>query len=161
MAVEIERKFLVRDTAILAGLTGTKMAQGYLADNGMVVRVRVAGDKGFLTLKGKTIGLSRAEFEYAIPLEDAEALLAGFASLGRVEKVRYYIPVGDLTFEVDVFEQELSGLVVAEVELPSEDYPVPPLDWLGLEVSFDRRYRNSELAVSRTIPAVSAVVETS
>ena len=152
MATEIERKFLVRDTSVLAGLTGTKMAQGYLADNGMVVRVRVAGDKGFLTLKGKTKGLSRAEFEYEVPLEDAEALLAGFASLGRVEKVRYCIPVGDLVFEVDVFEKELSGLVVAEVELPTEEHPVPQLDWLGAEVSHDPRYRNSELAVSRSIP---------
>jgi CYTH domain-containing protein len=156
MAVEIERKFLVRDTAVLAGLTGTKMAQGYLADNGIVVRVRVAGHKGFLTLKGKTTGLSRAEFEYEVPLEDAEALLAGFASLGRVEKVRYYIPVGELTFEVDVFEKELSGLVIAEVELPSEDHPVPPLDWLGLDVSLDPRYRNSALAVSRAVPVQAA-----
>jgi adenylate cyclase len=105
-----------------------------------------------LTLKGKTKGLSRAEFEYEVPLEDAEALLAGFASLGRVEKVRYCIPVGDLVFEVDVFEKELSGLVVAEVELPTEEHPVPQLDWLGAEVSHDPRYRNSELAVSRSIP---------
>lgn len=153
MPIEIERKFLVRNTSVLAGLRGTKMAQGYLADNGMVVRVRVAGDKGFLTLKGKTQGLSRAEFEYEVPLEDAEALLSGFTSLGRVEKVRYYIPVGELTFEVDVFEKELAGLVVAEVELPSEEHPVPQLDWLGDDVSLDPRYRNSELAVSRAIPS--------
>lgn len=152
MAVEIERKFLVSDTSVLAGLSGTKMAQGYLADNGMVVRVRVAGTQGFLTLKGKTKGLSRAEFEYEVPLADAQALLADFASLGRIEKLRYYVPLGDLTFEVDVFEQELAGLVVAEVELPSEAHPVPPLAWLGADVSLDPRYRNSELAVSRTIP---------
>ena len=152
MPTEIERKFLVRDVSVLVGLTGTRMSQGYLADNGMIVRVRVAGDKGFLTLKGKTTGLSRAEFEYPVPLADAEALLSGFATLGRIEKVRYYIPVGDLTFEVDVFEQELAGLVVAEVELPSEDHPVPELAWLGADVSLDARYRNSELAVSRTIP---------
>jgi adenylate cyclase len=156
MATEIERKFLVRNTSMLEGLTGTKMAQGYLADNGMVVRVRVAGDKGFLTLKGKTKGLSRAEFEYEVPLKDAVELLTDFASLGRVEKVRYYIAVGDLTFEVDVFEKELAGLVIAEVELPSEVHPVPKLDWLGTDVSRDPRYRNSELAVSRTVPAHSA-----
>lgn len=155
MATEIERKFLVRDTSVLVGLTGIRIAQGYLANNGMVVRVRVAGDKGFLTLKGNTKGLSRAEFEYEVPLGDAEALLTGFASLGRVEKIRYYIPVGDLTFEVDVFEKELSGLVVAEVEVPSEEHHVPQLVWLGTEVSRDFRYRNSELAISRTIPVYS------
>lgn len=154
MPTEIERKFLVRDISVVSGLVGTKMAQGYLADNGMIVRVRVAGDKGFLTLKGKTIGLSRAEFEYEIPLADAQTLLADFASLGRVEKVRYYLRVNELTFEVDVFEQELAGLVMAEVELPSEDHPVPALDWLGADVSHDPRYRNSELAVSRQIPSV-------
>ncbi|MBF5006211.1 CYTH domain-containing protein [Diaphorobacter caeni] len=152
MPTEIERKFLVRDRSIVTGLAGVRMAQGYLADNGMVVRVRVAGDKGFLTLKGKTVGLSRAEFEYGIPLADAQALLADFASLGRIEKVRYYLPVNGLTFEIDVFEQELSGLVIAEVELPSEDHPVPQLAWLGDDVSHDPRYRNSELAVSRRIP---------
>ena len=152
MPTEIERKFLVRDRSIVSGLVGVKMAQGYLADNGMIVRVRVAGDKGFLTLKGKTIGLSRAEFEYEIPLADAQALLADFATLGRIEKMRYYLPVNELTFEIDVFEQELAGLVVAEVELPSEDHPVPPLDWLGEEVSHDPRYRNSELAVTRAVP---------
>ena len=119
MPTEIERKFLVNDLAILKGLTGTKMAQGYIADNGMTVRVRVAGEQGFLTLKGKTQGISRAEFEYEIPLADAEALLANFSTLGRVQKVRYYLAVGELTFEIDVFEQELAGLVVAEVELPS------------------------------------------
>ena len=119
MPTEIERKFLVRDRSIVSGLVGVKMAQGYLADNGMIVRVRVAGDKGFLTLKGKTVGLSRAEFEYEIPLVDAQALLANFATLGRIEKMRYYLPVNELTFEIDVFEQELAGLVVAEVELPS------------------------------------------
>ncbi len=153
MPTEIERKYLVKNLSAIAGLTGTRMAQGYLADNGMTVRVRVAGEQGFLTLKGKTKGLSRAEFEYEIPLADAQALLADFAVLGRIEKVRYYVPVGDLTFEVDVFEQELAGLVVAEVELPSEDHPVPALDWLGVEVSHDARYRNSELAVSRATPA--------
>ncbi|QIL79181.1 CYTH domain-containing protein [Diaphorobacter sp. HDW4A] len=152
MPTEIERKFLVRDRSIVSGLTGVRMAQGYLADNGMIVRVRVVGDKGFLTLKGKTVGLSRAEFEYEIPLADAQVLLADFASLGRIEKVRYYLPVNELTFEIDVFEQELSGLVVAEVELPSEDHPVPSLTWLGDDVSHDPRYRNSELAVSRTVP---------
>lgn len=152
MPTEIERKFLVRDLSILQGLQGTRMAQGYLADNGMIVRVRVAGDKGFLTLKGKTRGLSRAEFEYEIPLDHAQSLLAEFASLGRIEKMRFLVPAGGLTFEVDVFEKELQGLVVAEVELPSEDHPVPALPWLGAEVSHDPRYRNSELAVSRTIP---------
>ncbi|PNG50148.1 MULTISPECIES: CYTH domain-containing protein [unclassified Variovorax] len=153
MATEIERKFLVRDRSVLSGLAGTHIGQGYLADNGMTVRVRVAGDKGFLTLKSNTQGLSRAEFEYPIPLSDAEDLLNGHASLGRLTKVRYLIPVRDVTFEVDVFEGELDGLVVAEVELGSEEQDFPRPAWLGDEVSHDPRYRNSELAVSRRVPA--------
>ena len=76
MALEIERKYLVADPGIVAGLTGVRMAQGYIADNGMWVRVRIAGDTGFLTLKGPARGMSRAEFEYQIPLADAETLLA-------------------------------------------------------------------------------------
>src|SRR5256885_6643244 len=86
MALEIERKYLVADPGIVAGLTGVRMAQGYIADNGMWVRVRIAGDTGFLTLKGPARGMSRAEFEYRIPLADAETLLAQHCAHGADRK---------------------------------------------------------------------------
>lgn len=152
MAIEIERKYLVRDTSVVTGLIGTRIIQGYLTCSSMVVRIRVAGGKAFLTLKSNGGGLTRTEFEYEVPLADAEELLSTFCLLGSVEKIRYSILVGDLTFDIDVFQQELLGLVVAEVELPSEDHPVPELSWLGSEVSRDPRYRNSALAASRLLP---------
>jgi len=152
MGIEIERKYLVKDRSVVDGMAGTRMAQGYVADNGMWVRVRIAGDRAFLTLKGKSVGLARAEFEYPIPLADARTLLADHCSLGKLEKVRYLVPVEGFVFEVDVFEGALAGLVMAEVELASEDVasPVPP--WLGAEVSHDLRYSNSQLARNGRVP---------
>lgn len=152
MPVEIERKYLVRDTSVVAGLTGVRMAQGYIADNGMWVRVRIAGSQAFLTLKGPTRGMSRAEFEYPIPLADAETLLADHCSHGALDKVRYIVPVQGFDFEVDVFEGPLAGLVTAEIELTAEDIVPPAPDWLGTEVTGDLRYANSQLAKSRTLP---------
>ena len=152
MGIEIERKYLVKDRSVVDGLTGTHMAQGYVADNGMWVRVRIAGDEAFLTLKGKSIGLARAEFEYPIPLADARALLADHCSLGKLEKVRYLLTVEGFVFEVDVFEGSLAGLVMAEVELASEDTASPTPAWLGEEVSHDFRYSNSQLARSGSVP---------
>lgn len=152
MGVEIERKYLVKDPSVVDGLTGTRMAQGYVADNGMWVRVRIAGDNAFLTLKGKSVGLARAEFEYPIPLSDARALLDGHCSLGKLEKVRYLVTVEGFVFEVDVFEGSLAGLVMAEVELASEDTASPTPAWLGEEVSNDFRYSNSQLARSGSVP---------
>jgi len=152
MPVEIERKYLVRDASVVHGLTGVRMAQGYIADNGMWVRVRIAGARAFLTLKGPTSGMSRAEFEYPIPLADAEALLADHCSHGALDKVRYIVPVQGFDFEVDVFEGPLAGLVTAEIELSAETV-VPPLpEWLGAEVTHDLRYANSQLAKTRALP---------
>ncbi|MDP9902241.1 CYTH domain-containing protein [Variovorax ginsengisoli] len=142
----------MKDRSVVRGLTGTRMAQGYVADNGMWVRVRIAGDLAFLTLKGKSVGLSRAEFEYPIPLADASALLADHCGLGKLEKVRYLVPVEGFVFEVDVFEGTLAGLVTAEVELPSEDIASPTPAWLGKEVSHDFRYSNAQLAQSGVVP---------
>ena len=130
MALEIERKYLVADPGVVTGLTGVRMAQGYIADNGMWVRVRIAGDTGFLTLKGPARGMSRAEFEYRIPLADAETLLAQHCAHGALEKVRYIVTVDGFDFEVDVFEGPLAGLVTAEIELDSEDIQPPSPAWL-------------------------------
>lgn len=145
MATEIERKFLVCDSFTPPG-EGTKMIQGYLmASPDVTVRIRLAGRQGFLTIKGQTEGIRRAEYEYEVPEKDARELLT-LCREGVVEKIRYEVPVGNHIFEVDVFEGQNQGLVVAEVELHSEDQEIEKPSWLGREVSFDRRYRNSALS---------------
>jgi CYTH domain-containing protein len=153
MGVEIERKFLVADPGVVEGLAGVRMAQGYIADNGMWVRVRIAGDTGFLTLKSAARGMTRAEFEYAIPLSDAETLLAEHCAHGALDKVRYVVPVDGFDFEVDVFEGPLAGLVTAENELAGEDIQPPAPAWLGPEVTADLRYSNAQLAKTRQVPS--------
>lgn len=146
MGVEIERKFLVCGDAWRQAGTGQRLVQGYLnRDKARTVRVRVAGDAAFLTIKGVSIGATRAEFEYAIPWNDAQALLA-LCEGPLVDKTRYRIPAGDVVWEVDEFAGDNAGLVVAEVELPSEDAPFARPDWLGEEVTHDARYFNSNLA---------------
>ena len=150
MGLEIERKFLVTGTAwqvLAAGvLAGVLTRQGYLSSAAeRTVRVRIAGDQGFLTVKGKSRGLSRAEFEYAIPVEDAAAMLYGLCEKPLIEKTRYLVPFGAHTWEVDEFHGANAGLVVAEVELASaDDEPALP-PWVGREVSLDPRYFNANL----------------
>ncbi len=123
------------------------MRQGYLASSERaVVRVRVDGARGVLTIKGRTDGISRAEFEYEIPADDARQMLSTLAG-AVVEKTRYRIPHGEHVWEVDVFSGANAGLVVAEIELSSPDEPFDRPSWLGAEVSHDPRYRNSLLAV--------------
>lgn len=145
MAKEIERKFLVRDLGILAGLTGRRMVQGYISTSPNTTRVRIAGDDAFLTIKGPPSGISCDEFEYAIPLADAHEMMLLCGDL-LVEKTRYEIPVGDHIFEVDVFHGRHAGLVLAEVELPSVDTLVAIPEWVGEEVSGRRDYTNAHLA---------------
>lgn len=145
--MEIERKFRVRGTPWRQLGAGVALCQGYLGSNARaVVRVRVTGEKAWLTVKGPTTGISRAEFEYAIPHAEGVALLE-LCGDQRVEKTRYIWREADACFEIDVFEGRNSGLVVAEIEL---DYPeqafVRP-DWLAEEVSHEARYRNSELSI--------------
>lgn len=147
MAQEIERKFLVRDPSIIQSVIGIPITQGYICKQGMTVRVRRAGDHAFLTLKGPQKGITKDEFEYAIPVADAMALM-DYATGGFVSKVRYLVPHGGHTFEVDVFQGPLAGLVLAEVELDSEDSYVDLPNWLGREVSSDMAYANSNLAVA-------------
>jgi adenylate cyclase len=145
MALEVERKFLVTGTAWKALAAGVLTRQGYLSSAvDRTVRVRIAGNQGFLTIKGKTQGLSRAEFEYAIPVEDAAAML-DLCEKPLIEKTRYRVPFGAYTWDVDEFHGANAGLVVAEVELasPDEEPTLPP--WVGGEVSRDARYYNANL----------------
>ena len=146
MGLEIERKFLVIGTAWQTLAAGALTRQGYLSSAAeRTVRVRIAGDQGFLTVKGKSRGLSRVEFEYAIPVEDAAAMLDGLCEKPLIEKTRYRVPFGAHTWEVDEFHGANAGLVVAEVELASaDDEPALP-PWVGQEVSLDPRYFNANL----------------
>ena len=145
MATEIERKFLVRNTAMLTGRNGVRMQQVYLARGRASVRVRIAGTRAWLTVKGPSEGIVRAEFEYAIPLADA-LVLEQLGDTAPVDKTRYVVPCGRHNFEVDVFHGLNAPLVIAEIELTSADDAFTVPDWLGKEVSDDARYRNSWLA---------------
>jgi len=145
MGQEIERKFLVKGKAWRVG-EGVAYRQGYL--NRAIertVRVRTVGNRGYLTIKGATLGISRLEYEYEIPVEEAEALLNALCEKPLIEKRRYRIAWGELTWEVDEFSGENEGLVLAEIELPCETYEFERPAWLGEEVSGDPRYFNSNL----------------
>ncbi len=146
MGKEIERKFLVKGTAWKALAPGTVYRQGYLSTvKERTVRVRTVGEKGFLTIKGVTTGVTRAEFEYEVPAADANAMLDGLCEKPLVEKTRYKIPLDGYTWEVDEFHGDNDGLVVAEVELKSADEKPPKPEWVAEEVSSDPRYFNSNL----------------
>lgn len=148
MATEIERKFLVLNDSWRAGVAGqAHYRQGYLANSaGASVRVRVAGGKGYLNIKSMTLGVRRHEFEYLIPVAEAEEMLNHLCVGPLIEKVRYRVPYGDHLWEIDVFEGDNAGLLVAEIELQAEDecFELPP--WAGEEVSHDSRYYNVCLA---------------
>jgi adenylate cyclase len=146
MATEIERKFLVKDDGWRGLGPGSRYRQGYLStDPGRTVRARVAAGKGFLTIKGKTVNAARAEYEYVIPVEDAEAILDELCERPLIEKTRYRIDYQGLVWEVDEFEGENAGLVIAEVELASADQAVALPAWVGEEVTADPRYYNANL----------------
>lgn len=145
MATEIERKFLVEGTSWRQS-NSVRLRQGYLNhDKHRTVRVRVAGDKAFLTVKSVRQGVTRAEFEYEIPVADAEQMLK-LSDGPVVEKNRHVIERDGLKWEVDEFLGENAGLVMAEIELTSEDQPFSRPAWLGREVTHDNRYYNSNLA---------------
>jgi adenylate cyclase len=144
--VEIERKFLVRGEPWHEAESRLHLRQGYLVSGGpATVRVRVGPEMAWLTVKGPTSGLSREEFEFTIPRHDGESLLALCGEV-IVEKTRHHVTVGRHCWEIDVFEGANAGLVVAEIELEREDEVFERPAWLGEEVSFDERYRNSQLA---------------
>ncbi len=146
MPEEIERKFLVIGDGWRDAAVGTRFRQGFLStEPERTVRVRVAGARGSITVKGKTVGAKREEFEYEIPLQDVERMLDGLCERPLIEKVRYTLCVGRHTWEVDVFEGENAGLVIAEVELESEEEAFDKPDWAGEEVTDEPRYFNSNL----------------
>lgn len=146
MATEIERKYLVVGDAWRSEAVGTVFRQGYLsAVKERVVRVRVAGDRGYLTIKGITVGAVRSEFEYEIPRSDADQLLDQLCEKPLIEKTRYEIKAGGLTWEIDEFDGANRGLTVAEVELTDEEQELTLPNWVGEEVTRDPRYFNSNL----------------
>ena len=146
MGKEIERKFLVIGEAWRGIAQGTLYRQGYLnSAKERTVRVRTVGDRAFLTIKGLTVGASRVEYEYEIPFEDGNFLLDNLAEKPIIEKKRYRIPQGKLVWEIDEFFGENQGLIVAEIELESEDEAFDRPEWAGQEVTGDPRYFNSNL----------------
>lgn len=174
MGKEIERKFLVKNDTYKSLAKGTYYRQGYVPTvNGMTVRIRIAGDRGFITMKDHAVGFTRHEFEYPIPVDDAQQMLELMCAKPQIEKIRYKIPVSSSMFqvssnlqaetisnaetlnlkpetnplywEVDEFLGDNAGLVVAEIEVPSEDTVFDIPDWIGEEVTGDKRYYNSHL----------------
>ncbi|WP_194766235.1 CYTH domain-containing protein [Tamlana sp. I1] len=147
--IEIERKFLVKSEAFKnEAFKQTRICQGYLNSNkDRAVRIRIKDDLGFITVKGKSSdnGLSRFEWEKEIPLHEAEALLQ-LCEMSVIDKIRYEVNVGSHIFEVDEFFGENTGLIVAEVELSSEDETYIKPDWLAKEVTGDVKYYNSQLS---------------
>lgn len=148
MATEIEHKFLIRDERWRSQVDrSVRMRQGYLtSDARCSVRVRVADNQGFLNIKSGTLGIQRSEYEYPIPLAEAEEILDTLCEKPLLEKIRHYVRFGGHLWEIDEFAGDNTGLIVAEVELshPQETFARP--DWLGEDVSHDIRYYNSQLA---------------
>lgn len=150
MAIEIERKFLVKNCNWKNNSSFTPYRQGYLASSkdGCTLRARIAGDKAFITIKGKSEKgkLGKLEFEYQIPMADAEEMLNKLAISDVISKNRYVLEYAGFTWEIDEFFGSNQGLIMAEIELDSEDqkFELPP--WLGEEVSHDKRYYNAYIA---------------
>jgi len=144
MGIEIERKFLVINDAWRKDvLSETRLKQGYLANQERAsVRVRIGGDKAYLNIKSATLGIRRSEFEYEVPVDDAEEMLEQVAIRPFIDKTRYTLKCGEHLWEVDLFHGENEGLIVAEVELGSEDESFQVPDWTGEEVSDDPKYFN-------------------
>lgn len=146
MATEIERKFLVKGREWQAHGQGTRLVQGYLSSVvERTVRVRIEGEQATLNIKGKTVGATRGEWEYTIPVADAEDLLSRLCEQPLIDKIRYRIPYAGMVWEVDEFFGENAGLVVAEIELESEDQAFEKPDWVAEEVTHDARYFNANL----------------
>lgn len=154
MGIEIERKFTVVDDRWRSEVENSvRMAQGYLNDMAALrdgtqkasVRVRIAGDMAFLNMKSRELGHTRQEFDYPIPVHDAEALLRLCVG-GLIDKTRHYVRHAGFLWEIDVFEGENAGLMVAEIELPSADTEFARPDWVGREVTDELRYYNLALA---------------
>ncbi|WP_271273889.1 CYTH domain-containing protein [Aliamphritea hakodatensis] len=146
MALEIERKFLIDLNSLGPLPQGIRIVQGYIPTQGKTaVRIRLKGEQAFLTIKGENRGAVRSEFEYPIPVDDADAMLAELCNGQSVDKIRYLIDHAGHTWEVDIFSGNNQGLIVAEVELDSENESVALPDWVREEVTGDPRYYNSSL----------------
>lgn len=146
MGIEIEKKFLLTGNGWKKLAKGTAYRQGYLnSQKERTVRVRIIDSAGFLTIKGASVGATRMEFEYDIPLDDAKTLLNELCEKPIIEKNRYKIEFAGFIWEVDEFFGENEGLVVAEIELESEDQEFEKPEWVGEEVTGDQRYYNSNL----------------
>lgn len=150
MALEIERKFLVLDDSWRNSVRDSAyFRQGYLNNEiHCSIRVRVCGDRAWLNIKSVTIGAQRQEFEYEIPIDDAHAMLSALSRRPLIEKTRYFVDVGPHTWEIDVFEGDNTGLVVAEIELGNPDETFEKPGWLGEEVTYDPRYYNTSLSTN-------------
>ncbi|MBN2701589.1 MAG: CYTH domain-containing protein [Methylothermaceae bacterium] len=148
MALEIERKFLIRNDSWQAEVSRSmSIRQGYLNQaKACSVRVRSADRQGWLNVKSVTIGARRYEYEYEIPYRDAEEMLDTLCRKPLIEKVRHFVPAGDHLWEIDVFEGDNAGLIVAEIELTHPDDEFPKPQWVGQEVTDDPRYYNTQLA---------------
>ena len=148
MALEIERKFLLKDDSWRNLVDHSFiLKQGYLSTTPeATIRLRIKADTAMLTIKSKTIGIKRSEYEYAIPMHDAEEMLL-LCKTPLIEKTRHTIDIGPHTWEIDEFYGQNEGLVIAEIELKSETDPFEVPDWLGEEVSDDIRYYNSNLTL--------------
>jgi len=150
MGIEIERKFLVKKDkwAQVVKTERSLFRQGYiLSDSQKTVRVRLTDTGAFLTIKGQTVGVARPEFEYNIPMEDAQHMLDNFC-ISELSKIRYFVPHEGHTWEVDEFLGHNEGLIVAEIELASEDELFSIPDWIDMEVTSEKKYTNSNLSVN-------------
>ena len=148
MAIEIERKFLIKEKPFSIAKRSLKINQGYIINEiSKVIRVREKGDDYFLTIKGNNIGISRLEYDFPISKEDAKELIFHFCKTTLIEKTRHYIEHKGHTWEVDEFHGKNNGLIVAEIELESEDEKFEIPDWVGEEVTQDDRYYNMNLAI--------------
>ena len=146
MTIEIERKYLVKGDSWRSLAVGSVYCQGYLpTQENSTVRVRIAGNKSYLTVKGPKSGVSRLEFEYLIPLKDAQVMLHTLCERPFIEKIRYRVEWGGLIWVIDEFDGVNKGLILAEVELTDENQPIDLPSWVGEEVSHDARYFNSNL----------------
>lgn len=149
MPTEIERKFLVDDKKweALAKPKGNRYKQGYiLSEEKRTVRIRVTEDAAYITFKGASTGITRSEYEYAIPVNEGNEILDNFAT-SAIKKTRFIIKYAGHVWEVDVFDGDNNGLIVAEIELQSEEEEFEKPDWVGQEVSHDARYTNASLSV--------------
>ena len=146
MGIEIERKFLLKNNDWRKLAQGVVYRQGYISsDKEKTVRVRTVGEVGYLTIKGASKGPARMEFEYQVPLQDALTMLEELCAAPIIEKKRYCVRYQGFTWEIDEFFKENEGLVVAEIELESEDQEFEKPEWVGEEVTGDPRYFNSNL----------------